>query len=545
MRIHLMLLLALLAAPVSRANTITETFTTDPVLNGWQVFGDTNLFQWDSAANNLAVTWDSSQTNSFFYHPLGAVYSKTNDFRVAFDLRLNDIAIGTTPGNPYSFQIAVGLINAGIATSGNYVRGYGEFPNLVEFDYFPNDINDYGATVSTFIISSQTNYSGGGFSFPLELATNTLYHVVMVYTATNQTLHTTMTANGAAFGPVQDAYLGGGFDDFQVDAVAINSYSDAGQFPGFGGSVLAHGTVDNFTFASPLPTEDFSQNPLVNGWKIFGNTNLFHWNPTNQNIEVTWDSTNANSYLYRPLGTVLTRDDAFSVSFDLQLNDAVAFNFGSEVAVGLFHFSDATNAAFARGGGNSPNLFEFDYFPDTGFGDSIDATLKDAQPGYAGFYFAYDNQTLQPGVTYQVILNHAAGATNITGQVLTNGVLFTALPFSFPSSITDFRVDTLSISSYQDDGFGDSVLAHGTVDNFVLSLPPPPVQNITGSFTNSIWQAQFTSRSNWIYTLQRTADFQTWTDASAATPGNGTNLFLQDTNTPLDQGLYRVKADRP
>ena len=53
------------------ANTIVERFTTDPALDGWQVFGDTNLFQWDSANQNLAVTWDSSQTNSYFYHLLG------------------------------------------------------------------------------------------------------------------------------------------------------------------------------------------------------------------------------------------------------------------------------------------------------------------------------------------------------------------------------------------------------------------------------------------------------------------------------------------
>jgi len=35
--------------------------------------------------------------------------------------------------------------------------------------------------------------------------------------------------------------------------------------------------------------EDFVYNPFTNGWKIFGNTNLFAWDPTNQNIAVTWD----------------------------------------------------------------------------------------------------------------------------------------------------------------------------------------------------------------------------------------------------------------
>jgi hypothetical protein len=169
------------------------------------------------------------------------------------DLRLSDIAIGTTAGKPFTFEIAIGLIHTAIATNGNYFRGYGYFPDIVEFDYFPNDINDYGATISTLMISSQTNYSNGGFTDPLELETNTLYHVMMVYTAANQTLHTTMAADGAPFGPIQDAYLGSWFDDFQVDAVSINSYSDDGQDPDYAGSILVQGTVDNFTFASPLP----------------------------------------------------------------------------------------------------------------------------------------------------------------------------------------------------------------------------------------------------------------------------------------------------
>ena len=45
----------------AQAVTLTEDFSTDPMQNGWQVFGDTNLFTWDSTNQNLAVTWDSTQ----------------------------------------------------------------------------------------------------------------------------------------------------------------------------------------------------------------------------------------------------------------------------------------------------------------------------------------------------------------------------------------------------------------------------------------------------------------------------------------------------
>jgi hypothetical protein len=288
MRLYTLFLIAVLAAFTGKATTIAEKFTTNPSLDGWQVYGDTNLFQWNSTNQNLDVTWDSSQTNSYFYHLLGGIYSKTNDFLVTFDLNLNDIAIGTTPGKPYTFQIAFGLINTAIATNGNYFRGFGYFPDIVEFDYFPNDINDFGATVSTLMISSQTNYSDGGFTDPLELETGTLYHVVMIYTAANQTLHTTMAADGAAFGPIQDSYLDPDFDDFQEDAVSISSYNDDGQDPDFAGSILAHGTVDNFAFASPLPVGAI--NAIAAGRVQFGSdTNWLYTLEQTPDLQ-TWSS---------------------------------------------------------------------------------------------------------------------------------------------------------------------------------------------------------------------------------------------------------------
>ncbi|HEY0456413.1 MAG TPA: hypothetical protein VGE41_08555, partial [Verrucomicrobiae bacterium] len=49
--------------------------------------------------------------------------------------------------------------------------------------------------------------------------------------------------------------------------------------------------------------ESFASNPAVHGWKTLGNSNLFRWNATNQYLEVTWDSAQANSFFYLPLST--------------------------------------------------------------------------------------------------------------------------------------------------------------------------------------------------------------------------------------------------
>jgi hypothetical protein len=304
---------------------------------------------------------------------------------------------------------------------------------------------------------------------------------------------------------------------------------------GLSGLSVAHATVI---------TENFINNPAQDGWRTFGNTNLFQWNSTNQNLEVTWDSSQPNSYFYHPLGTILAKDDDFSLAFDIQISDAIATGF-FELAVGFLNFENATNSNFARGTGNdSANLAEFNYFPDTGWGPTLSSTMTDTN---SIFDFLEDFVGLDSGVTYHVILTHPAGAVFFDGQVFINGQLYSALPVSYPSTnFTDFRLDTIAVSSYTatNDPWGDSLLAHGTVANFVVTVPPPPVQNLIGSFSNAAWRVQFLSRSNWLYTLQRTTNLISWNDVSI-TGGNGTNLFLSDVNAPVDKSFYRIRANRP
>lgn len=289
-------------------------------------------------------------------------------------------------------------------------------------------------------------------------------------------------------------------------------------------------------------TENFSSDPLQNGWKTFGDANLFQWNAAGQNLAVTWDSSQTNSYFYHSLGTILARDDDFALEFDLNLTDATAGAYGSELGIGFLNIATATSPDFLRSLGTSPNVAEFDYFPPSQIAASIDATLIDASNN---FYFTFNTAPLDPGVTYHVRIAHAAGDPNLSGEVFTNGVLYAALTNSYPSTMADFRLDAIAISSYQDDGFGDTVLAHGTVGNLVATLPPPPVQNLAGSFSNGTWQVQFNERTNWLFTLERSTDLVSWTNVSPATAGAPNVLTLQDTNAPTGNAFYRVRAERP
>ena len=300
-------------------------------------------------------------------------------------------------------------------------------------------------------------------------------------------------------------------------------------------------------------SEDFSSDPLKNGWAVFGDTNLFQWNSTNQNLAVTWDSSQSNSYFYHPFGTTLGKADAFTVDFDIRLNDLEWTN-TYQLAVGLLKYSDATDPGFSRVNGFSPNIFEFDYFPDDGYGEpNIEAAMTDdaAITNYPDFYFIYDTLPMNPGTTYHVTLTHAPGDATVTATVLTNGQIYTTMPIvgnTFGEVIGDFALDTVAVINYsgagQDTNYPvGSILAHGTVDNFVVALPSP-VRNLAGAFSNNVWQVQFSTYSNWLYTLQRSTDLISWSDASAPVAGSGDEMSLFDTNALANQALYRIRAQQ-
>jgi len=294
-----------------------------------------------------------------------------------------------------------------------------------------------------------------------------------------------------------------------------------------------------------LVYEKFTTDPALDGWQSFGDSNLFQWDATNGVLDVTWDSTQPNSYYYHPLGVTLTTNDGFCVQFDLTVSNVMTFGYGQQLAVGLFNYAEATNNNYLRTWGTLPDVCEFDYFPADQEGDpaSDDATTTDSA---TKFFFAYDNQTLNPGITYRVVLVHWPDTLFITGTIFTNGQVMTTLPIVFANYPTmndagAFQLDTLSISSYADDESGDDVYAQGTVANLACAWPLP-VNTIQAIAAGKV---QLASDTNWVYTLEQTADFQTWTPAAPAVTGNGTNLVLQATNTTPAYLFYQVQAHLP
>lgn len=318
-------------------------------------------------------------------------------------------------------------------------------------------------------------------------------------------------------------------------------------------------------------TENFASNPAADGWQVFGDTNSFVWNAASNNLAVTWDSRRTNSYFYHPLGTILTRDDDFSIAFDLNLSDIVSgvepFKTGPmQIALGFVKFSVVSESSFGRGVyGGAPNIAEFDYYTDGyydggsfGIFPSAAATVPSFISGVDSFAYCpagispFDN-VLPSNQTVHVTMTYTASNQTAVVTFTNNGVALASLP---PLALIpdngfatndNFYADTFSISSYS--SFGDdydSVLAHGTVANLVMTVPPPPVQNLAINFSGSQWRAQFTGQNKWHYVLQHSTNLTTWAEINSLDSTNANvTLTLADTNSPADKSFYRVRADRP
>ena len=87
------------------------------------------------------------------------------------------------------------------------------------------------------------------------------------------------------------------------------------------------------------------------------------------------------------------------------------------------------------------------------------------------------------------------------------------------------------------------LLAHGVVDNVRVSASLRPIAAITGALTNGQWQVQFFTHTNFVYTLERTMDFNAWTPVSPTLRGTEGFMSLRDTNALPAEAFYRVRAD--
>src|SRR5439155_11928540 len=150
----------------------------------------------------------------------------------------------------------------------------------------------------------------------------------------------------------------------------------------------------------------------------------------------------------------------FSLAFDLELMDiagGVDPNKPStfELALGFLNLVDAAKPNFFRGNGaESPNLVEFDFFPDTGFGPTIWPSMwsTNSRLNYNGAG-DYSILPLPTGISMRLTMSYTASNATLATSITTNGVpIGTLNNVKLSPSFTDFRTGAFAIESYSDAG---------------------------------------------------------------------------------------------
>lgn len=305
--------------------------------------------------------------------------------------------------------------------------------------------------------------------------------------------------------------------------------------------------------------EDFTTDPALRGWRTHGDISLHAWNPDLKRLDVTWDSTRTNTFFYRPLRTVLAREDRFRLGFELGVEEfqpsAAAGTF--QLAVGLIRMRDAFRTNSFRGAGINPaygprNLFEFDYFPAN---RSITPTFSAVIVGTNNLRWAMANVfplELTTGDRFRVELTHDPAEGSVAIAVWRNGEPYGNGTTTLTSGFGDFRFDTVSITSYSGDhqpaNYGGQILARGWVDGVELEYPANPVpeprleRSPGGEPTLACDE-----RQGWVPDLEESTDLRDWA-VSPVPPVLASAAWrwsLDPGGTTRSGRYFRLAWDRP
>jgi len=304
--------------------------------------------------------------------------------------------------------------------------------------------------------------------------------------------------------------------------------------------------------------ESFASDPLARGWRIGGNHTLFSWNTAQQGLDITWDSSKSNSFFHLPLSTILTKADDFQLTFVLRMKDITLGNTPGKpaefpIAVGWINRQSITNQNGYRGAGVSPlygikNIAEWNFFPDAGFGDTWATTIISTNNVFA--YAHTFPLPLHTDASYRITLRYDAATQTMQTTALNNGQSVGTFENVLLANTPDFRLDAISISSYSDAIqigpaiYHGSVLAHGTMEEITWTVPAP-LSSLTIRASTAGTFVEFSSKTNWLYILERSINLQEWRPASLAVAGTGARATLQDTNEPAPNAFFRIRAERP
>ncbi len=302
-------------------------------------------------------------------------------------------------------------------------------------------------------------------------------------------------------------------------------------------------------------TDDFSIDPGIHGWTAFGDASLFRWSPDAGDLQVTWDTSQAQSFFVRPIWRILTTQDDFGLSLDLRL-DTIQPGIrpnrpgAMQISLGWLNLSNAVAGNYPRAGGQARELLEWDWFPGgfiPGYGD-VEPTVSPIAFDRLGqvaasFTFPFD---LATNTSYRLHLAYSATNRQMSVALDVDGSAGPPInPLILGDSFGSFKLDAFAIMVWNEESSPfDSLYAVGAIDNLILTLPPLPIDQISW-VAGSLSQVQFLSQVGWNYTLESSFDLASWMSVSDSISGTGQLLFLTDARSSKSaHQFYRVSATR-
>lgn len=294
--------------------------------------------------------------------------------------------------------------------------------------------------------------------------------------------------------------------------------------------------------------ETFATSPFERGWQTTGEAGLFGWDPAKEALSVAWDSGRSNSFALLPLGITLSRSDAFTLGFDLWLDElSVGVNPAKphtfEVSAGLLNLADATAPGFVRGtGSGAVNLVEFAYFADSGFGATVSPTLLSSNGQYAvSFTFPME---LKLGVWHRIRMSFDPVSQRLKTTVERNGERLGPVEdvwLRTGSAFSDFRVDAFAVCAYSDAGATGSLRAAGWVDQVEVTWEDPPLLTVSpGQEPGQVRVRVEPARPGFV-ALERSEDLTQWETRKTEAVEKDGWMDLADQDRTGPRAFYRAR----
>jgi len=227
-----------------------------------------------------------------------------------------------------------------------------------------------------------------------------------------------------------------------------------------------------------------NQNPtseVLSPWKFFGNTELIQPPQSSEkSVIFNWNTESANSALFIPIGYKINQQSDFKISTVFELTSLnIEFTpgsfYGFEIAFGLFDSSQVLKDTYIRGSGvDSPDLVEWDYFPDTGFGGTISPTIVDQDSDFFPTFNFPIELPIGKDIRVDLVFDSSDMILKSSLEFNESVIEMEPVKLSDQDTFDGFDLDSAGFVSYKDYDDNGVLTTEAKIKSFSLSWTPSP-----------------------------------------------------------------------